>query len=162
MSRRTPYSLIAATALLAVLLGMVALPDFLVPWRPFWLGLVVVFWLLEAPERIGLTLAFVLGLAADLAYGSLLGEHALRLCVLAFIVQRFRPRLRFFYPWQQALAILALFYNDRLISLAVRLVSGEGLAPASYWLAPISAALLWPWLFVLMDGLRARWRQRES
>ena len=162
MSRKAPYSLIVATAILAVLLGMVALPEVLLPWRPFWLGLVLVFWLLEAPDRIGLALAFVWGLIADLAFGSLLGEHALRLCVMAFIIQRFRPRLRFFYPWQQALAILVLFYNDRLIALAVRLVSGDGLAPASYWLAPITAAVLWPWLYVLMDGLRTRWRQRES
>ena len=58
---------------------------------------------------------------ADLVSGSLLGEQALRLCVLAFIVLRFRARLRFFPLWQQALALLVLLINDRVVVLMVRI-----------------------------------------
>ena len=55
-----------------------------------------------------------LALLGDVLAGELLGEQAARLCVLGFIVLRFRPRLRFFPMWQQALAVLALLLNDRV------------------------------------------------
>ena len=75
------------------------------PLRPYWLALVLAYWVLEAPERVGLGFAFAVGVLADLLYGSLLGEQALRLVIMAFILQRFRLRLRFFPLSQQALAI---------------------------------------------------------
>ena len=162
MNRHAPYPLIAATLLLALLLGMLALPEMLAAWRPYWIGLVLVYWLLEAPERIGLGLAFLVGLAADLAFGTLIGEQALRLCMLTFIVHRFRARLRFFPIWQQALAVWVLLLNDRLISLAVRIFAGEGVPPVGFWFGPITGALLWPWLYLLLDAVRMRWRQREG
>jgi rod shape-determining protein MreD len=112
------------------------------------------YWLIEDPERIGLGIAFAAGLAADLAFGSLLGEQALRLTVLAFIVQRFRSQLRFFPVPQQALAIGGLLLNDRVVSSAVHLAIGEPQLPWAYWWAPLLGMLLWAPLFLLLDGLR--------
>ena len=89
-------TLLALSILAALLLGLMPVPEWLVAFKPFWLALVLCYWLLELPERVGLGFAFVVGLAADVLHGALLGEHALRLCMLAFIVLRFRPRLRFF------------------------------------------------------------------
>lgn len=162
MSRHAPGSLPWLTLMLAVVLGMLALPGALEAWKPYWLALALVYWLLEAPERFGLGAAFVIGLVADLAFGTLFGEQALRLCMLAFIVQRFRARLRFFPVWQQSLAVLALLLNDRVITLMVRLLAGEGLPPAVFWAAPLVGALLWPWVYLGLDALRMRWRQREA
>lgn len=146
----------------AVLLGLLPFPPSLQGFKPYWVGLLVIYWALEAPERLGLGAAFVIGLLADLVYGSLLGEQALRLCILVFLVLRFRPRLRFFPAAQQALAILLLLANDRVVTLAIRLISGEGLPPAAFWLSPISGMLLWPWLFLMLDQLRLRSRHREG
>ncbi len=161
MSQRRDGWLPLASGLTAVLLGMIALPEALAPWRPYWLALVLIYWLLEGPDRIGLGFAFALGLFADLAFGTLFGEQALRLCMLAFVVRRFRPRLRFFPIWQQSLAVFGLLLNDRAIALMVRLLGGEGMPPAMFWCAPISGALLWPWLYLLLDRLRMRLRLRE-
>lgn len=158
---RDSGGLFVGSLLVAVLLGLVVLPDWMAGFRPYWVGLVLVYWLLEAPERAGLGLAFMLGLFADLVFGTLFGEQALRLVMLAFIVQRFRPRLRFFPLWQQALAVFALMLNDRVIVAAIRLFSGEGVPPAAFWIGPVSAFLLWPWLFLALDGLRLRGRTRE-
>ena len=119
------------------------------------------YWMLEAPDHVGLGVAFIAGLAADLVSGTLLGEQALRLVVLAFLVQRFRARLRFFPRWQQALAMFALLLNDRLIALAIGLASGAGLPPWGTWLSPVVGFALWPWLFLLLDELRLRLRERE-
>lgn len=145
--------------LLASLLSMlVPLPAVLEPFKPYWPALVLLYWVLESGERVSLGLAFLLGLGADLLDGVLLGEQALRLCALVFIVQRFRSRLRFFPMWQQTLAVLALLLNDRILLLIVRAFAGETLPPATWWISPFVGAALWPFLFLLLDDLRMRLR----
>jgi len=150
------------SVLLAVLLGIVPLPDAVAPMRPYFLGLVLVYWLLETPDRVGMGAAFCIGLIGDLAFGTLIGEQALRLTVLAFIVQRFRARLRFFPLWQQSLAVFALLVNDRVIAAAVRVALDENLPRWPFWLSPVLALPLWPWLVVLLDTLRMRAREKRS
>ena len=154
MSRGRNSWLFPVSVLVALLLGLLPLPAWMQPYRPYWLALVIAYWLIEEPERIGLGIAFACGLAADLAFGSLLGEQALRLTVLAFIVQRFRSQLRFFPIPQQALAIGGLLLNDRVVSAAVHLAVGEPQVPWAYWWAPLLGMLLWAPLFLLLDGLR--------
>ncbi|HZW51654.1 MAG TPA: rod shape-determining protein MreD [Rudaea sp.] len=144
------------------LLQLMPLPQALLPFKPWWLALVLVYWTLEAPEHVSLGRAFVLGLIGDVFVGDMLGEQALRLCIFCFILMRFRARLRFFPMWQQALAVLALLVNDRIVLLAERAAAGLGGAPPSYWLAPLVGALAWPWVFLLLDDARARLRARES
>lgn len=163
MSRmRGGSGLLWGSVAVALLLGLLPMPATFAIFKPYWLALVLCYWLLEAPERVGLGVAFLLGLAGDLVYGTLLGEQAMRLTILAFIVLRFRARLRFFTLAQQALAIFALLLNDRCVVLMVRGFSGEGLPPWTFWLAPISAMLLWPWLFLLLDDLRLKLRHKDS
>jgi rod shape-determining protein MreD len=154
MSRERRTWLLPVSVLVALLLGLLPLPAWLQPFRPYWLALVLAYWLIEEPDRGGLGIAFACGLAADLAFGGLLGEQALRLTVLAFIVQRFRSQLRFFPIPQQALAIGGLLLNDRVVSAAVHLAIGEPQVPWAYWWAPLLGMLLWAPLFLLLDGLR--------
>ena len=148
MSRQRNGWVLPVSLLLALLLGVVPLPDWLQPLRPYWL--------LEVPERVGLGVAFGLGLLADLAFGGLLGEQALRLVVLAFILERFRPRLRFFPMSQQALTVGVLLLNDRVISSVIHVVMGVPQPALMYWLAPVLGMLLWPPLHLLLDSLRLR------
>jgi rod shape-determining protein MreD len=142
----------------ALLLMLVPLPGALEPFKPYWPALVLLYWTLESDDRMSLGLAFGVGLGADLLDGVLLGEQALRLCALTFIALRFRSRLRFFPMWQQALAVLALLVNDRILLLIVRMLAGASLPPASWWISPFVGAALWPFLFLLLDDLRARLR----
>jgi rod shape-determining protein MreD len=154
MSRaRNPW-LLPLSVFAALLLGLLPLPVALQPLRPYWLALVVAYWVIEDPDRAGLGFAFAIGLLADLAFGGLLGEQALRLTVMAFILQRFRAQLRFFPLSQQALAIGGLLLNDRVVSAAVHLMVGEPQLPWSFWWAPLLGMVLWGPLFLLLDGLR--------
>ncbi len=152
--RRGRLWLLPVSLLVALLLGLLPLPLVLQPLRPYWLALVVAYWIIEEPERAGLGLAFSVGLVADVVYGSLLGEQALRLVVMGFILQRFRLQLRFFPPVQQALAIGGLLLNDRVVSAALHLVLGSPQPPWTSWLAPLLGMLLWVPLFVLFDAAR--------
>lgn len=148
------YGLMYASALLAILLALVPLPPSLAPLRPYWLALVVAYWVLESPDRAGLGFAFICGLVADVALGAILGEQALRMVILAFILDRFRTRLRFFPTWQQALVIGALLINDRIVTAVVHVLVNAPQPAAMYWLSPLTGTLLWGPMFVLLDALR--------
>ena len=161
MSRlRSRGWVLPASIALALLLGLVPLPDLLQPIRPYWLALVLGCWVIETPERVGLGFAFCIGLLADLLYGGILGEQALRLVVFAFILQRFRARIRFFPLSQQALAMGGLLFNDRVIDAAIHLLVGEPMLPWSYWVAPLLGMGLWLPLYVLLDAVRLGKRGR--
>jgi rod shape-determining protein MreD len=151
-----------SSVVLCFLLQLMPLPQALLPFKPYWLALILVYWALETPGRVGLGLAFVVGLIGDALTGELLGEQALRLCILCFIILRFRSRLRFFPMWQQSLALFVLLLNDRVVLLMIRACAGEPSPPAAFWLAPVAGMLAWPWLFLLFDDLRARLRVHET
>jgi len=154
--------LFAGSIALAFLLQLMPLPQALLPLKPYWVGLVLVYWAIETPERIGLGFAFLVGLVGDLLAGQLLGEQALRLVVMIFIVLRFRARLRFFPMWQQALAMLALLLNDRIVVMMIRGFSGDPMPAPVYWLSPLVGMILWPFVFLVLDDLRGRLRVGDT
>ena len=160
MSRMRPGWLIPASVIVALVLGLLPLPPSWQPLRPYWLALVLAYWVIEAPERVGLGFAFVVGLVADLSFGGLLGEQAMRLVVMAFILERFRARLRFFPMPQQSLAIRALLLNDRIVTAAIHTTHGMPTLPSMIWAAPLAGMLLWAPAFLLLDTLRlGHWRK---
>lgn len=144
------------TIVAALLLSILPLPETWLPWRPYWVALVLIYWHLETGRLGGLGTAFGIGLAADVMTGTLLGQHALSLIIINFLVGRFRNRIRFFPPWQQALAIGALLLNDRVVQLWIVALTNRNWPDWSWWLSPISGLLLWPWVFLLLDALRSR------
>ena len=152
--------LIYGSFLLALLFAVVPLPAMLQPARPYLLAMLVAYWVMEAPTRVGFGTAFLLGVLADLVSASILGEQAFRLVVIAWLVQHVRTRLRFFPLWQQAAAVGLLLFNDRLISAVIHLLAGAQPGPWTGWLSPLLGVLLWPWLYVLIDMARLRARER--
>jgi rod shape-determining protein MreD len=152
--------LFAGSYAAALILKLMSLPSGLAPLKPYWLALVLAYWAIEAPERVGLGFALLLGFAGDLLVGDLLGEQAMRLVILTFIVLRFRARLRFFPMWQQTLAILALLLNDRVVVMMIRGFAGDPMPPAGYWLGAVTGMFAWPLLCLLLGDLRSRLRAK--
>ncbi len=161
-SNRESRSLILLSIMAAVFLSLLPLPEMLMPFKPYWVAMVLIYWTLETQDMISLGLAFLIGLVLDTLSGSLMGLHALSMVVMVFLVQRFRSRLRFFPPWQQALSVLGLLVNDRIILIWITVLLGEALPTWRYWLPPLVGMALWPWLFLLLDRIRARQRLHKS
>ena len=156
----TPW-FIYGSFFIGLLFAIIPLPQIISVARPYLLAMLVAYWLMEAPLKVGLGTAFIVGFFADLTSASMLGEQALRLVILAFLVQKFRARLRFFPLWQQALAIGLLLVNDRIMVALIHLLAGAQTLPWVNWLAPVLGMVLWPWLFVLLDLARLRARERS-
>jgi len=151
--RAIPLSVLAA-----LLLGLVPLPEPVQPLRPYWLALVAAFWMIETPQRTGLGFAFMTGLLADLVFGSVLGEQALRLLVIAFVVRRSRAQLQFFPLFQQTLGMGLLLFVDRIILALLYWMLGQAQLPWPFWLAPLVGMGLWVPVCVLLERL-SRYRK---
>ncbi|AOG23329.1 rod shape-determining protein MreD [Acidovorax sp. RAC01] len=129
---------------LVVGLAINLLPLGRVVWTPDLLMVLLVFWGVHQPLRIGMGVAFVLGLCMDVAQSALLGQHALAYTVLSFAAIAIHRRLLWYSVPSQALQVLPLFALAHAIELLLRLVSG-GIFPG-WWifLAPLLEAVLWP------------------
>ncbi len=156
MIRRT--WLLPATLVAAVLLMIMPLPPWMEMLRPYWPALVLIYWNLESDRLQSLGQAFVLGLVLDLVTGSLLGQNAMGLVIISYLLGRFRSRIRFFPPWQQALAVFALLVNDRIVQLWIVVLAERGWPGLQWWLPALVGWLVWPWLFLLLDAAQARLR----
>lgn len=162
MNRDVPGWLRFGTLIAGLLFLVVPLPSPLDAMRPHLLALALVYWALEAPGRGGMAVAWSAGLLADVIAGTLLGEQALRMAVLVFLVQRFRAQLRFFPLWQQSAAVGLLLLNDLALMASIRLIAGAGLPGWGLMLAPLVGLAVWPWWFLLLDALRLRQRERAG
>ncbi len=163
MSARTQSSgLLLLTLAFGLALTLMPLPDALEPMRPYWVAMILIYWNLEGGRLRYLGQAFVLGLLMDFFTGTLLGQHALGLVILVFLLERFRNQMRFFPPWQQAMAVFVLLLNERIVQLWIILLGGHGWPGWTWWLAPVVAMLFWPWLFLLLDFMRRRQRLLRS
>jgi rod shape-determining protein MreD len=130
------------TLLLALAVNL--LPLGRAPAMPDLLALVIVFWAVHQPRRVGIFAAFGFGLAMDVHSGALLGQHALAYTLLSFGAIAMHRRLLWFDLAGQALHVLPLFVLAQLVMLLVRLAAGGMFPGWSLWLAPLAQSLLWP------------------
>ena len=119
-------------------------------WAPDLLAVVLVFWGVHQPLRIGVGVAFFFGLMMDLHQGALLGQHAMAYTMLGFFAVSMHRRLLWFPVPTQAVQIFPLLLAMHLLQLAVRMIAGGTLPGWSYLLAPVIEAMLWPVVSVLL------------
>jgi rod shape-determining protein MreD len=136
------------TLLLALLCNM--LPLGRTPWMPDFLALVLVFWSVHQPLRVGIGSAFFFGMAMDVHQSALLGQHALAYTILSFFAITIHRRLLWFSVPSQALQVLPLFAAAHAVELAVRMLAGGVFPGFSILLSPLLESVLWPVVSVLL------------
>jgi rod shape-determining protein MreD len=102
------------------------------------------------------------GLLLDVAHGAILGQHALGLVLVVFIVQLEYQRIRVFSLVQQALAVLVLLLIKQVLVLWVSGLVGQAPPLQYYFLPSLTGALLWPWLFLTLRNLRRKFSVSKS
>jgi rod shape-determining protein MreD len=137
------FSLVVALMINMLPLGRLA-------WMPDVLAVVVVFWSVHQPLRIGVVAAFLFGLAVDVHQTSLLGQHALAYTTLSYFAITIHRRLLWFTVPSQAVQVLPLFAFAHAIELAIRMVAGGTFPGSLFLLAPVLEAALWPVVSVLL------------
>ena len=119
-------------------------------WIPDVLALVLVFWSIHQPQRIGIGTAFVFGVLIDVHQGAMLGQHALAYSVLSFLAIAIHRRLLWFPVPSQAFQVLPIFVASHAIDLTVRMLAGGAFPGFLMLLAPLLESLLWPVVSVVL------------
>lgn len=120
------------------------------PWMPDVLAIVLVFWNVHQPLRVGIGTAFLFGLGMDVHQSALLGQHALAYTLLGFCATLIQRRVLWFSALSQSLHVLPLFALAHASEWLIRFLAG-GIFPG--WvvvLAPLAETLLWPVITILL------------
>lgn len=117
---------------------------------PDLLAIVLVFWNVHQPRRVGVGWAFFFGLLMDVHEGAVLGQHALAYTLLSYAAITVHRRLLWFGLPAQALQVLPLFLLAALVSMLVRLAVGGMFPGWSLWWSPLLESLLWPLASLLL------------
>ncbi len=119
-------------------------------WVPDLMALVLVFWSVHQPLRVGIGTAFVFGLFMDVHQSALLGQHALAYAVLSFLAIAIHRRLLWFSVPSQALQVLPLFAAAHAIELLLRMLAGGQFPGVVMFAAPLIETLLWPIVSIVL------------
>ena len=153
--------IIVLTMLVAAWVSLLPWPDRLSFFRPEWLALVLIYWVIALPYRVGVFWGFFAGLFQDVLVGAVLGQHALAFAVVAWLAQAAHKRLRVFPPLQQSLVIFLLVGVSIMVSYLVQDAAGRAHhSPLLMQLGAIASALLWRPVYALLRTVRQRFLVR--
>jgi rod shape-determining protein MreD len=150
------HSVIYLTLLIGYLLALMPLPESVQSFRPQWVALILIYWCMALPERIGVGVGFVVGLLLDVLTGSLMGQHALGFSVVAFLTLKLHLRVRVMPLRQQVFTIFILLLVERLLALWSTAAVGYPTPSLWYWVTPVVGMLLWPWIYFILRNIRRR------
>jgi len=146
---------IALSFFIAYLLAIVPFPTWAMNYRPEWIPMVMIYWSMALPYRIGIGWAFFLGLFLDILEGSILGLNAMALVIIAYVTLSVHQRLRMFSSVQQAGLVLTLVGLNLMICNWLQIVTGQTVASNMMFLmAALTSAVIWPSIFQLLRQTR--------
>jgi len=149
------YKAVLPTLIAAFMLSMLPLPDWAEHWRPDWVTLVLIYWVMALPNQVGVTFAWITGLLLDVALGTILGQNAVGIALISWVVLLQYQRIRVFSLVQQALVVLTLLLIKQLLVLWINGLVGR--APDNllmYFLPSLTGAMIWPWIFQVLRNIR--------
>lgn len=145
---------VISSLLLALILSILPLPGLVAPFRPDWLLVIMLYWVLALPHRANVGTAWLVGMLLDLLLGSTLGVHALALVIPVYLAASQFQRLRNYSVWQQAFIIGALALLNKLIIFWASYIDRDIQLDYHYFWSIISSMVIWPWVFLLLRKCR--------
>lgn len=157
-SRRAPsknfYLAVAVSSLLAFVLTVIQLPQWLFYFWPDWIAMVVVYWAMTSPDRFGPFIGFCMGLLLEVLFVRNFGVQGLGLAVLAFTVNSAHQQLKVLSVWQQTLLVAMFIGVYKLITGWLYGLIVDFTITAEYSYSLLGCILVWPFVKILMDELR--------
>lgn len=160
LSRHHGGGAIVFTFIIALVLTILPLPESIRFLRPDFIGLVLIYWCMALPERVGVVSGWFAGFMVDIVTGTLLGQHALSLAVVAYLTIRLHQRIRLFPILQQAFTVMVLLVLHQLLALWISRIIGRPGAPWYFWTPSLLGMMLWPVIYNLLRGVRQAFRVR--
>ena len=142
------------SVLAALLLQLIELPELLSGARPMWLPLIIAYWALMEDRAHVLLGAFVIGMCADVSFGTSMGQHELGLLFVAYFVTRLRPIFILFPLWQATFALIPVWFLFAFLMFWIDGITNHRADDWLRWLPVVSTTLFWPLVFALMETVR--------
>ena len=152
------YAVILLTFVAAYVLAVIPLPVWLQWARPEWVALTLIYWCIALPQRVGIATGLVLGVGLDVLEGSIRGQNAFALVVVALLSHMLYQRLRVYSLVQQAGVVFILVGINQLICQWVQNLEGVSALPRLFLLPAVASALLWPVILLSLRGVRRRYQ----
>ncbi len=147
---------VIVTIVVALMLMVVPLPDWVEVLRPDWVALILIYWAMMLPRTWSVGSAWLTGLVLDVAQGTILGQHALALCFIVFVTVRVHLLMRVFPMSQMTATVFALLALYQFILFWINGVAGIPAPAIAYWAPVIGGAIMWPAVTMLLNGARMR------
>ncbi len=154
------YWTVSLTLLVSLLLAVVPIaPPY--DWlRPEWTALVVIFWAITLPDRVGVSIAWLAGLVLDGFTGVTLGQNALSLAIVAYICNGLYQRMQHFAILQQAALVFVLVGIHLLVGYWVQSLGSISTRNLSFLAGAFSSALVWPLFSLVMQNVSRSLQRR--
>lgn len=144
----------------SLVLAVVPLPSMVKLIRPDWPLLVLLYWALALPLRVGIGTAFLTGFVLDVLVGTVLGVYALTYSVIIYFCATHHLKIRNFSVLQQSLVVALFLAFSHLLSFWLSyFLMGVSFTPAYLW-PVVAGAFIWPWIFWLLRRLRRQFKIR--
>jgi rod shape-determining protein MreD len=121
--------------------------------RPDAVAVVLLYWCMHKPARIGIGMAWIIGLLADVADANVLGQHALAYSALAYGSILLNRRLQMFHLHQQMPQVFGIF----TLSYAIYAFTHWQINHVAVWwyfIGCFTSTLLWMILSIAFHLLR--------
>lgn len=145
-SNALPLTALCLSLIVALCLYSLPLHGDLAFWRPPFVLLVTIYWLLVQPQHIGITFVWLIGLLLDLFYGSVIGQNALAMSVTVYLLKNQEYRLRHLSLPFQCLAAMFIVIIYQTLWISTRLISEDIVLGWRVYYPALSSALIWPLL----------------
>lgn len=140
----------------AMFMNILPLPQVINYFKPDWVALVLIYWVMAMPNRIGVLVGWCVGLLVDVLYGNLFGIHAMTFAIIAYLIQLTFHRLRLFPRWKQSINIAVVIGVQMLVGLILRSFIQPLSVDYTYWFPLIGSMIFWPWVFFLLRDARRK------
>ena len=155
---RASVFFIAISFVTAFIFSVLVLPSAVSFFRPEWVAIVVIYWVIKAPLQIGVVVAWVAGLLLDVLEGGLLGVNALSLAIVAYLILTMHQRIKLFPLIQQSFTVFLVVGIHLMIGHFIRSIVGNSVPGIIYLIPAISSAILWPFAVLFIDKLAIKLR----
>ena len=152
----SPMPVVFWTLVCALILNMVRYPEWMVYARPDWVLLVLFYWSLAIPQRVGVGTGWLTGLAMDILNYSILGQHAIAKSMVALAGVSAHRRLRLYELWQQCVVVFVIACIDIGITTWIYHLAHDTPVKLVYWQSALTSCLLWPVIYNMLRLLRHR------
>lgn len=142
------------TLIFAMCLRIVPLPQSLAIFNPDWVLLVLIYWSLAMPERIGISYAWIFGILTDVLMGRLFGQYALSYSLLIYLVLIWHRQLRQFPQFQQSTFVFACLLISQLLLFWFENLKTPAQLHGVFWLPVLSGTLCWTLVYHVMRFVR--------